>query len=401
MVISGFQTIVSSNRPPVSVKYKSRLGKKNCDIGLNIKLKEGLQFGPGSRRMYGTILVLLKLLLAMTTAQEPSMKIVTSSSSFSCSKDFLVLGEDFVTFELDVSGNNSEYTLHDYTYAPRFILSRLVRENGKTRAYEDTICWPFGEDQNHFCEKTNVSGKSPGCSCESVGAQVYRVKTVHIIKKHLEIKSSIRLVWISNTGGTITKDYYLPKVRAEPNIKNVQITPSFSCTFEYQIQDYTILRLDLSGNSSRYSFKKDVWPRFEYRARKNGKLNKAMLFCTPFTIPQNGFCVRKDFFPNGCSCEHVGKDTFRLRANLTIWGEEMSVGVISLAWPGPKTTVRYDYDLSKFETTPGNANFNVCVNQRHVLLSAPLAMHTMFLVTSLTSQANTPRSDHDHHHCQP
>ncbi|GFO27328.1 hypothetical protein PoB_005383300 [Plakobranchus ocellatus] len=141
---------------------------------------------------------------------------------------------------------------------------------------------------------------------------------------------------------------------AEPKIKEIQITPSYNCTLDYQVVgvDYTILELDVSGNSSRYSFEKDVWPRFEYKTRRNGKLSKAILFCTPFQIPQNGFCVTKQSFPNGCSCEQVGKDAFRLRANFTIRIKEMSHGQISLTWPGKRGPLRYDYDLPEVKKRP-------------------------------------------------
>ncbi|GFO08855.1 hypothetical protein PoB_003536000 [Plakobranchus ocellatus] len=142
---------------------------------------------------------------------------------------------------------------------------------------------------------------------------------------------------------------------AEPKIEEVRVTPSFNCTREYQVEgvDYTILELDVFGNSSRYSFKKDVWPRFEYKARTSGRLSKAALFCTPFSIPQNGFCVTKQSFPNACSCEQVGKDKFRLRANVTIRIKEMSQGQISLTWPGKLGPVRYDYDLPEVKKKPG------------------------------------------------
>ncbi|GFO12218.1 hypothetical protein PoB_003872300, partial [Plakobranchus ocellatus] len=138
----------------------------------------------------------------------------------------------------------------------------------------------------------------------------------------------------------------------EPEIKVFQIEPFFNCATDYQVigKDYTLLELDVSGNSSRYSFEKDLWPRFEYKTRRNGKLSKSTLFCTPFTIPQNGFCVTKDSFPNGCSCEYVGKETFRLRANFTININEMSQGQISLTWRGKHGPVRYDYDLPEIKS---------------------------------------------------
>ncbi|GFO07988.1 hypothetical protein PoB_003449300 [Plakobranchus ocellatus] len=120
---------------------------------------------------------------------------------------------------------------------------------------------------------------------------------------------------------------------------------------DYQVdgEDYTILEVDVSGNSSRYSFKKDLWPRFEYKARKNGKLSPAVFFCAPLS---HGSCVTNQSLPNNCSCEYVGHDTFRLRANITMRSKELSYGQISLTWPGTKGPLRYDFDVPEVKIKP-------------------------------------------------
>ncbi|GFO08825.1 hypothetical protein PoB_003533000 [Plakobranchus ocellatus] len=171
----------------------------------------------------------------------------------------------------------------------------------------------------------------------------------------------ISLLWPGKRG-PVRYDYDLPEVRkkpAQPEIKVFQITPFFTCAVDYHVEgeDYIIVELDVSGNSSRYSFEKDVWPRFEYKTR-NGKLSKAMQFCTPFTVPQNGFCVTKPSFPNACSCEQVGKDSFRLRANFTLRSQELSHGQISLTWPGKFGPVRYVDDLPEVKKRPGFVLFS-------------------------------------------
>ncbi|GFO08853.1 hypothetical protein PoB_003535800 [Plakobranchus ocellatus] len=87
--------------------------------------------------MIGTTLVVLQLFLGIITAQKPTptvkptVTIVKNTSSFLCSEHFLVVGEDFVTFELRLSGNNSNYTL-DIFDGPRFRLHHLVTEKGQT-----------------------------------------------------------------------------------------------------------------------------------------------------------------------------------------------------------------------------------------------------------------------------
>ncbi|GFO08837.1 hypothetical protein PoB_003534200 [Plakobranchus ocellatus] len=291
--------------------------------------------------------------LLIYRAQRPSINIVANSSSFLCSEQFLVVGEDFATFEVDLSRNNSDYTYKEFDW-PTFHRQKLATVHGVTKTSIKLICEPFVIPKNGFCVKRPLTNTT-GCSCEVVGTQVYLVKLVYSIEDVNETRGRLELFWPSVTLGPISTFYYLPEVRAEPNITSFQITPSFNCTLEYQVEsvDYTILELDVSDNSSRYSFKKDVWPRFEYKTRRNGKLSKAILFCTPFTIPQNEFCVTKQSFPNSCSCEHVGKDTFRLRANFTIKSQDMSHGQISLTWPGRKGPVRYDYNLPKVKMRPG------------------------------------------------
>ncbi|GFO08839.1 hypothetical protein PoB_003534400 [Plakobranchus ocellatus] len=296
--------------------------------------------------MYGTTFALLNLLLRIITAQKPTpiakptVTVVTNSSSFLCSEQFLVVGEDFVTLELDLSGNNSDYSLGVFD-GPRFRIHQLVTKNGKTTEQDDPVCEPFN-NRLGFCVKRHIRNTT-GCSCEVVGPQVYRVKAVYRIQDINETR--IRLLWPSVTGGNINKNYYLPEARAEPNITKFQITPSFQCALDYQVEgeDYTILELDVSGNSSRYSFEKDVWPHFEYKTRRNGKLSKALLH----------------YFPNACSCEQVGKDTFRLRANFTIGIKDMSHGQISLTWPGRKGPVRYDYNLPEVKLKPTEPEIKV------------------------------------------
>ncbi|GFO14505.1 hypothetical protein PoB_004101000 [Plakobranchus ocellatus] len=73
-----------------------------------------------------------------TAITKPTVTIVTNSSSFLCSEHFLVVGEDFVTFELHLSGNNSKYTLNPF-FGPRFKYQQLVTEKGRTRVKRDQL----------------------------------------------------------------------------------------------------------------------------------------------------------------------------------------------------------------------------------------------------------------------
>ncbi|GFO11833.1 hypothetical protein PoB_003833800 [Plakobranchus ocellatus] len=76
-------------------------------------------------------IVLLHLLIGIVTAQRPSMIVVKNSSSFVCTETYLVAGEDYVTFEVDLAGNNTDYTYTKF-YWPEFRSQKRAMKNGKT-----------------------------------------------------------------------------------------------------------------------------------------------------------------------------------------------------------------------------------------------------------------------------
>ncbi|GFO08828.1 hypothetical protein PoB_003533300 [Plakobranchus ocellatus] len=229
--------------------------------------------------MYGTTLVVLKLLLGIITAQKPTptvkptVTIVTNSSSFLCSEHFLVVGEDFVTFELDLSGNNSEYILDRFD-GPRFRLHKTDWKN-RNKIISDLICVLFRAPQDGFCVKRDIIN-STGCSCEVVGPQVYRLKLVYRIHEINETRGRILLLWPSTLtlNGKIDKYYNLPEVRGstimygttvvvlklllgiitaqQPTVTIVTNSSSFSCSENFFVvgEDFVIFELDLSNNNN-------------------------------------------------------------------------------------------------------------------------------------------------------
>ncbi|GFO34304.1 hypothetical protein PoB_006080900 [Plakobranchus ocellatus] len=81
----------------------------------------------------------------------PSLVVVNRSYTSSCSKNFLVAGVDNVTFEADVSGNNSAFTF-GITLSPEFnrLLSAGHRGtskfvNSKFRGRDATPVWNRAE----------------------------------------------------------------------------------------------------------------------------------------------------------------------------------------------------------------------------------------------------------------
>ncbi|GFO29970.1 nuclease harbi1, partial [Plakobranchus ocellatus] len=299
-------------------------------------------------------LILLYLLVGISKAQNASVKVVTNISSYLCTDQYLVVGEDTVTCAWELSGNNSVYTYNEFDRPRIRMRTFTVLHDGSLQLLNDALpCTPFDSPKNGFCNKVNRY--NPACSCEVVGPHVYRVKYVHTLKDVSESRGRFILLWPSlKLTGHIEKVCYIPEVKAEPEIEVFQIKPSFNCARRYQVvgEDFTILELDVSGNSSRYSFKKGVWPRFEYKTQINGKLSQPMPLCTPFAEPINGFCVTKHSFPNGCSCENVGVDRYRLRANVTATSTRMSDAIIFLTWPGKYGPKQYNYSLPEIKMKP-------------------------------------------------
>ncbi|GFN82933.1 hypothetical protein PoB_000943900 [Plakobranchus ocellatus] len=165
--------------------------------------------------MFETTLALLCLFSGLATAQQPSMTIVINSSSFWCSDEYLVVGEDFVTFEMELSGNSPDYTYNVFD-GPRFRRQKLVTEDGILRVTADKLlCVPFRTPQNGFCVERNIVNTT-GCSCEAIGPQVYRIKLVYRIE---DISGGrLELLWPSVTAGDLSVFYYLPEVRGEHNL---------------------------------------------------------------------------------------------------------------------------------------------------------------------------------------
>ncbi|GFO30030.1 retrovirus-related pol polyprotein from type-1 retrotransposable element r2 [Plakobranchus ocellatus] len=51
-----------------------------------------------------------------TRAPFPRLRIEKDESSFMCNDAYLVVGKDFITFEVVVFGNSSKYSLEEYKW---------------------------------------------------------------------------------------------------------------------------------------------------------------------------------------------------------------------------------------------------------------------------------------------
>ncbi|GFO50626.1 hypothetical protein PoB_007713100 [Plakobranchus ocellatus] len=128
----------------------------------------------------------------------------------SCTSAFLVKNEDFVTFELQLSRNNSHYTYKKPDW-PRFMLQfKQKAKAGRYRWNEYFLCEPFGDPHNGFCVKRDLIRMS-GCSCEQVQPQVYLVKAVYKVLNVYESQGKLKFVWPS-TKGDVVQFFDFPRV---------------------------------------------------------------------------------------------------------------------------------------------------------------------------------------------
>ncbi|GFO03032.1 hypothetical protein PoB_002953700, partial [Plakobranchus ocellatus] len=142
--------------------------------------------------------------------QKPSMKVIANSSSFTCHKEFLVVDEDFATFEVEVSGNSPDY-IYDEFDGPRFRIQELVMEKGTIREVNGAIiCVTF--ERNAACVKRDIVNKTY-CSCEQLGPYVYRVKTVYKIDPTKGKRQGLQLLWPSIHAPALSVVYHLPEIR--------------------------------------------------------------------------------------------------------------------------------------------------------------------------------------------
>ncbi|GFO39690.1 hypothetical protein PoB_006619500 [Plakobranchus ocellatus] len=253
---------------------------------------------------------------------------------------------DYVTFELELSGNSTLYT-YNISHGPEFRRQNLKYGNA-TIFGDELICRPFTVPEKGFCTKKNK--QTSGCSCKTVGPQVYRVKVTYTVTNVNESRGRIQLVWPS-IYKDIQRFYYLPEIRAhQPSMTIVKIVSSFLCTDRYLVVglDSVTFELELSGNFSIYSYKQFHWPEFKLQkwTKGNAKLTSDKLVCSPFTRPENGFCVKSDICApfttpengfcvkrdDGCSCEEIRPQVYRVGVTYTVESIVESQGRLSLIW---------------------------------------------------------------------
>ncbi|GFO39689.1 hypothetical protein PoB_006619400 [Plakobranchus ocellatus] len=152
--------------------------------------------------------------LPKVKAPKPNLEIVRNVSSFNCSDEYLVVGKDFITFEVDVSGNNSDYSLKKYSW-PVFY-REIVNWKNEIATIKDfkPICAPFTTPGNGFCVK-----RDDGCSCEEIRPQVYRVSVTYTVESIVESQGRLSLIWLS-------KNHYMEAYANIPAIKDFCIESS-------------------------------------------------------------------------------------------------------------------------------------------------------------------------------
>ncbi|GFO39691.1 hypothetical protein PoB_006619600 [Plakobranchus ocellatus] len=278
---------------------------------------------------------------------KPHVEVVRSVASFACSDQYLVVGVDTVTFELELYGNISSYFKDDF-YWPQFTF--------QTNGNEYFLCEHLTHPRKEFCVKENQWQR--GCSCEVVGPQVYRVQIVYEVHHVQDSKGIIQFKWPS-VDKSVHKAFHLPEVRAEkPSVEIVKSVSSSLCSDKYLVTfvDTITFELELSGNNSLYTYEKHSWPRFRLQELKNGtsKIKSSRTICEPFSLPENGFCKVKqqlNFRQTGCYCETVGPQVYRVKAIYNVRDVSESRGRIELYWPSTVGTVGKVLDIPDVMTS--------------------------------------------------
>ncbi|GFN86101.1 hypothetical protein PoB_001260700, partial [Plakobranchus ocellatus] len=158
--------------------------------------------------MFWTALAIMCLCLRISEAQEATIKIVTNTTSFLCTDEYLVVGLDFITFEAEISGNNSAYTLNIFD-APKIRKQEFNESTGKF-VYDAIVCEPFYNKKEEFCPSYPYN-----CSCKRVGPQVYRIKFFYTVKDVNESRGRIQILWysIEMDKDPLQTFFYFPEVR--------------------------------------------------------------------------------------------------------------------------------------------------------------------------------------------
>ncbi|GFN86104.1 hypothetical protein PoB_001261000 [Plakobranchus ocellatus] len=329
-------------------------------------------------------------------AGKPSMEIVKTISSFMCSDQYLVMRFDTVTFELELSGNNSLYSLDEFGW-PIFYIQKL-KDGNTTRTYDKIICQPFSLPEDGFCNTQqrrlwvknvcscetvgpqvyrvkvvytvgdvsesrgriwltwpSINGsieksfdipevrrfckKKTGCSCETVGPQVYRVKVVYTVTDVSESRGRINLFWPSYKG-PIVKSLYIPDVRVkQPFMKILKSTPSFICSDEYLVVglDNVAFELELSGYNT------SDWSSFDMEILYEGTSSTGFFYsCEPFIAPDKGFCSKEDHRQRQCSCEVVGPQVYRVKV---VHDVRTVIGGIKFYWSSSSESFQTFFNL--------------------------------------------------------
>ncbi|KAK3776942.1 hypothetical protein RRG08_042301, partial [Elysia crispata] len=96
---------------------------------------------------WSTVLSLLFLVLRAAFSK-PTINRTNFEKTNSCSEDYLVEGEDFMLFEFEAAGNNTQYPFHQGLLGPQFYYSTL------TRAQDSPQCSGFDLFSDECIDRT-------------------------------------------------------------------------------------------------------------------------------------------------------------------------------------------------------------------------------------------------------
>ncbi|GFO33616.1 hypothetical protein PoB_006012100 [Plakobranchus ocellatus] len=168
-------------------------------------------------------LILMYLFLGMSKAQTYPVKLINNTSTFTCSDQFLVVGEDTLTCTFEVSFTNSSFTTDLVPFVAWEVYS--VSKTGHIKvAHTSPVCVPFENGQNETCRQTDPYSST--CYCDKIGPHVFRIKYVHTVRNLSDFlfypvktgssvgtRRRLHLIWFSSIG-TLEQFCNMPEIRS-------------------------------------------------------------------------------------------------------------------------------------------------------------------------------------------
>ncbi|KAK3764957.1 hypothetical protein RRG08_052914, partial [Elysia crispata] len=155
---------VTSLRPCTSLELSGNKSRPRASLELSEQFGSGKKSSLSNKMAWYALLLLQFVYFWGVSAQ--SMTATKFESSFHCSRDYLVAGQDYTIIEYEVSGSNATYAFRNAFSGPLFYRTVTTCSH--------PIIWCHGFDLlTDAC--TDQTGKANRCSClEVTKDSIYR-----------------------------------------------------------------------------------------------------------------------------------------------------------------------------------------------------------------------------------